>query len=97
MSLRSDTRRAFCAATLLAVAPLAAQALTLDQALIFALDHNYNILTAEQVVEEQYGVLVTARAGPSPSRLSGQGAYNDENIDTSDTPECITPGPSRWR
>ncbi len=84
MSLRSDTRRAFCAATLLAVAPLAAQALTLDQALSFALDHNYNIRTAEQVVEEQYGVLVTARAGRLPRlELSGQGAYNDENIDTS--------------
>lgn len=70
--------------TLLALGQASATAMTLDEALSYALEHNYTIRAAKAAVEEQEGVVIEARAGRMPQAVaSAQGYLNAKEVDSS--------------
>lgn len=68
--------------------PAVPEKLTLDQALLFALENNYSIRQARERLREQEGLIVEVRADALPN-VSASGNY------TRDDKDFVTPGSGR--
>lgn len=77
--------------------PAVPASLTLDQALRYALEHNYSIRQARERLREQEGLIVEVRADALPNvSLDGNYSRDDKSFDESTSGSSSAPSYQNW-